>query len=484
MVGERYLFSNAAGQELVVLASAAPLWDRGAVRGAVSVWHDDTERERLLAQLREANERLLVTSLDAQRWAAQLTGLIGSMREAATVVDREGNFVLRNDAAVRLSGVARESVTSWDEYTQARVINPDGTPLPREFWPNARLLRGEPVVDLEYLLERADGSRRRCLANGTVIRDADGEVALGIVVTRDVTEVRRLEETREDFVRAITHDLRQPLTVIQGQAQLLSRFLQRDKPDERLRRALEGVNVSARRMGQMIADLAEAASWETAQATLELRALDLRDYVAEIVGRLQAGEGAARLRLEPTVEPLPPVLADPERLERVVTNLLGNALKYSPPDAPVSVSLVERADAVVFSVRDQGRGIAASDLPHLFERYYRSLAMRESKSDGLGLGLYIARLIVEGHGGKLWVESEARRGQHVLILLACGRPDRRASKRGAATQQAGICERPAARRCSVGGNSTGSPRAPRGPARSSSGRRQEDEGPPWGRCAS
>ncbi|MHB1134167.1 MAG: ATP-binding protein [Chloroflexota bacterium] len=408
----------AGGERTFWNIDMVPLRDaRGQIERALILTREVTRQVLSRQALHDANDRLLATTAQAQQWAAQLSGLISSMREAATVIDADGNFVLRNEAAIRLSGVSAAAAPTLGAYEQARAIYLDGTPMPRALWPNVRLLRGEPVEDLEYLLERADGSRRRCLANGTTVRDGEGQIALGIVVTRDVSELRRLEEAREDFLRAITHDLRQPLTVIQGQSQMLARLLGREVPDERKRRAVEGINVSAKRMGQMIADLAEAARWETAQAPLALTPLDLQAYVAEIISRHVGHGEACRLSLKPQSAPLPPVPADPDRLERVVANLVGNALKYSPPDTTVQVSLTARDKTVVVSVRDQGRGIAAVDLPHLFERYYRSQEIRESKSEGLGLGLYIARLIVEAHGGKIWVRSQPGAGSTFSFSL-------------------------------------------------------------------
>jgi signal transduction histidine kinase len=115
-------------------------------------------------------------------------------------------------------------------------------------------------------------------------------------------------------------------------------------------------------------------------------------------------------------EHLPLALADGERLERVLGNLIGNALKYSPADATVTVSFERKGAEVVTSVTDLGRGIGPEDLPHLFGRYFRARATQKSH-DGLGLGLYISRLIVEAHGGKIWVESEEGKGSTFSFTL-------------------------------------------------------------------
>ncbi len=112
---------------------------------------------------------------------------------------------------------------------------------------------------------------------------------------------------------------------------------------------------------------------------------------------------------------MPPVSADPERLERAIVNLITNALKYSPPDRPVDVAVARRGEEAVISVRDQGPGIPPEEQPYLFQRYYRAKASR--KTEGLGLGLYITRLVVEAHSGRVWVESEVGQGSTFYVAL-------------------------------------------------------------------
>ncbi|MHB1416804.1 MAG: sensor histidine kinase, partial [Chloroflexota bacterium] len=130
--------------------------------------------------------------------------------------------------------------------------------------------------------------------------------------------------------------------------------------------------------------------------------------------RIGSREDQARLRVE-APQPVPPVLADPERVERVVVNLVTNALKYSTPGKPVVVRVQPSDGEAMVSVIDEGPGISSEELPHLFQRYRRAAA--GNKAGGLGLGLYIARLIVEAHGGRIWVESEVGKGSTFSFTL-------------------------------------------------------------------
>jgi two-component system phosphate regulon sensor histidine kinase PhoR len=241
------------------------------------------------------------------------------------------------------------------------------------------------------------------------VRDEEGRVVLAIVVSRDVTELRDLEESREEFVNLVSHDLRSPLATAQGYVQLIQ-----GKPDrsELVRRSAESINLALHRMNRMIQDLVETARLETGQLRLERIPLDPGSFTVDLKERLSVSLDTGRVQVDVVGVPST-VLADPARLERVMTNLLSNALKYS--DGEVVVRVEGSEGEVKVSVVDQGPGIAPEERGHIFERYYRS--KRHRKAEGLGLGLYITRLLVEAHGGKLWLESEVGRGSTFCFTL-------------------------------------------------------------------
>ena len=234
---------------------------------------------------------------------------------------------------------------------------------------------------------------------------------------REAEEARQLGQAREGYVHAISHDLRAPLTIVLGQAQIIERTA--DEPATVLKSA-ETIVTSARRMNAMIQDLVDSARLESGQVALNRAEVDLRQFALDLKERLAGALAAERIRVE-APENLPPVLADPDRLERILTNLLANALKYSEPSTEVTLALVEREGEVVASVSDQGTGIAAEELPHLFDRYYRTRGALEWR-EGLGLGLYIVRGLVEAHGGHIWAESEPGKGSTFGFTLPLAPP--------------------------------------------------------------
>jgi signal transduction histidine kinase len=288
----------------------------------------------------------------------------------------------------------------------------DDTPLPPDQWPIERALRGEGFTDEELILVRPDGTRVRLLSSGSAIRD-NSQVVLAIVVHRDVTGLRLLEQTKEDYLALISHDLRAPLTAVHAEAQLLQRQLARDGGiDSAYAHRTMSIVANARRMNAMIQELLESSRLESGTMALRKQQLAIIPLLREIVDRV----GSDRVQLQGAAD-LAAVSLDSERIERVLTNLITNALKYSPSSMPVVVRADQRDDETLISVVDQGDGIPPEELSRLFQRFTRGRAGPKADASGLGLGLYIARLIVEAHGGRMWAESAVGTGSTFVFAL-------------------------------------------------------------------
>jgi signal transduction histidine kinase len=216
---------------------------------------------------------------------------------------------------------------------------------------------------------------------------------------------------REDLLRALTHDIRSPLSTIAMTAKLLARAHGGTIPDIERRAGVIGDNVAA--VEAMLRDLVEVAALEAGQITLERARVDVAAMVRRVRDALSVAAPGERLRVDPCSGDLPPVDADPRRLERVLVNLITNALKYSP--GLVTVGVRSDHGQVLVSVLDEGPGIGAEDLPHIFDKYYR--AKGAASQEGLGLGLYISRLLVEAHAGRIWAESEPGKGSTFNVAL-------------------------------------------------------------------
>jgi signal transduction histidine kinase len=225
-----------------------------------------------------------------------------------------------------------------------------------------------------------------------------------------LSQIRRHVQRREALLDVISHDLRSPLGALVGQAQLLGRAARNDPfTTARVRAILR----SASRMESMIDDLLDSARSRSQQLHLRLEPVDLGPYFTDLLERHAAALEVARIRLALPADERLIVSVDPGRLDRIVLNVLGNALKYSPADRPVELGARSIAGWVTIWVRDEGPGIPARDLPHVFDRFYRG--GKRGAAPGLGLGLFSVRLLVEAHGGT--VRAEAGRGGGTTVFL-------------------------------------------------------------------
>jgi two-component system, OmpR family, phosphate regulon sensor histidine kinase PhoR len=269
--------------------------------------------------------------------------------------------------------------------TNHRLIGADGEPREPFVWEFQNTVTGRWFQCIDRAIRWTDGRLVRM------------EVAV------DVTERNRVEEFRNQYIHTITHDLRNPLMAILAHVDLLTIRLGEGGLEERDRRSLDGIGRAANRMKVMIQDLVDTARLEGGQVELLCQPVEIGPFVAGVLEEARGVFEVDRVEVR-LAHDLPEADADPDRLERIMMNVISNAMKYSPAESPIRIEAAAAEDEIVFSVSDDGRGIHPADLPNLFERYYRTKSGR--KSGGVGLGLYITRMLVEAHGGRIWVQSK------------------------------------------------------------------------------
>jgi PAS domain S-box-containing protein len=397
------------GTRIQVSVVASPVVDPAGKTVGISVIARDITRQK--AAERE-QEQLLGT---VQRQATELETIISSMTQGVIVYGPGGEIVRLNPAAAQATGLSGDEIgLPLAERTRLlRMETADGRPMREDETPVWRALRGESVHAQLMVLHPPGGGSRWLSNSAAPLRSPSGEVAGAVAVFADITDLCQLQERQTDYLRLVSHDLRGPLAVILGYAATLHDHLQHYGEETPLRYT-QSIVTSVRRMDAMIQDLVDSTRLESGQLTLDRLPLDMKHFASQLLGRYSMVLDVGRVRAE-IPEGLPPVDADPNRLERILTNLLSNALKYSP--APAEVLLTARAgtEELLVSVVDRGNGIPKEDLPHLFERFYRARPGR--KAGGLGLGLYITKALVEAHGGKLWVESEVGKGSSFTFTI-------------------------------------------------------------------
>jgi len=387
------------------------------------LWRVERAMERRTARLeqerarRALNERLVRHAEVEAQQRAQLTALLENLREGVVVADPSGRVVVINDAARAILGFEERGLTV-DALNSLEVLDLQGRRLSDGQRPLMRALRGEAFTDYEVVRVRPNGDRRRVMSTGTSVADRDGKVSLAVVVFRDVTELRLLERQRDEYLALVTHDLRNPLgTVVMALSLLKEPTGTNEGPSVLAFRAnvAERAERNAKRIAGMLEELTESTSLESQGASLRRVACDLRSVVANAVDSIEDAR-ARPITIETDDSTSYMLLADAPRLERVVANLLTNALKYSAEGAPVVARLARQGSDVVLEVIDRGIGIAPESIQHLFERYYRTPGGK-ARASGLGLGLYIARLVVEAHGGRIDVSSELGKGATFRLIL-------------------------------------------------------------------
>lgn len=353
---------------------------------------------------------------EAERWAAEMDATISSIADGLVIYNTRGEVKRVNPAISTMDGFPLERLEGphRDFVAMLHPETTDGVPISYEELPHMRALRGEQVLGEIMIVHPHPGEAFWISASAAPIHTPDGEVLGAVLTFTNITQIHRLQEEREIYIHTISHDLRAPLAVIQGHGQLMRDYLAETHLDGNLQPSTEAILGGAQRMNVMIRDLVDAARLEGGQLKLERQPVALAEYLTRMLERNATVLDIHRIRNEVPAD-LPPVDADPDRLERIFSNLLSNALKYSPTDLPVIVGARRSSGQIEVVVQDFGQGIAPEDLPYIFERFYH--AKGERKTESVGLGLYITRMLVEAHGGLIRVESEVGKGSIFFFTL-------------------------------------------------------------------
>jgi two-component system, OmpR family, phosphate regulon sensor histidine kinase PhoR len=344
------------------------------------------------------------------------SAILRSMVEGVAVIDAEERLVFYNRAFSEIFGVQASTA--------------DGRPL-IEAVRNAELvrlirkaLRGEEglqsdislgIVQMQNFSATAAPVKALETANGN---EADGTAkpSGAVVVLHDVTELRRLERVRQDFVANVSHEFKTPLTAIQGFAETLLGGALDDPTNNR--RFLDIIRKHAMRLARLTNDLLKLARIEAGKLEVEFFPVGLMELIEGCAETTLFKASRKQITLEIEVPPnLPPVRGDASLLRDVLQNLLDNAIQYTPECGHIHVTAETRGREAVITVSDTGIGIPASDRERIFERFYRVDAARSREAGGTGLGLSIAKHIVEAHGGRLWVESVIGEGSKFFFSI-------------------------------------------------------------------
>lgn len=457
------------GQRKTILSSASPVYDaHGTFTGAVAANVDITDRKRLEAEL--------------ARRLSELEGVFGSITDAVFVYDADGHLIRLNAAARRLLGLSDDiepdyaALSERERVKRNNLRRDTGAPLLDEEWVLTRLMRGEVITAenaVDVLLSQPNGVDALISFTGAPIRDGDGTIIGAVSVGRNVTERNRLEsQLREanvqlaavsaalaqqardlettnrrmdQFLGMANHEMKTPLTSLGANLQLATRRLRRltrlanadasaqahpaslaqaGHEAEAIITMLDRAQVSARRMTRLVNELLDVSRIQTGRLELHPEPCDVVALTRGVLSEMRQGRSGRVCRLETELTSAP-VLADPDRLSEVIDNYLSNAVKYSPADTPITVSLaLMDAKAVRVTVRDEGQGISPETQARIWNVFERldSDATQRANGVNLGLGLHICKTIIELHGGEVGVESVLGAGSTFWFTLPLASP--------------------------------------------------------------
>lgn len=349
------------------------------------------------------------------------SAILGSMVEGVAVVNASERVLFANPGFAAILGldVPPPSGSALVEFVrQTELIEAV-----------RQVLKGESRVESEIVT----GTLRQHFFAVTVAAVRANETNGAVIVLHDITELRKLERVRRDFVANVSHEFRTPLTAIQGFAETLIAGAVND-PQNR-DRFLSIILEHSRRLARLTEDLLKLSKMDADRLELEIRRLPVLPFVESCIETTQPRANEKELRLSMNVaQNLPDIAADRRRLTEVLQNLLDNAVQYTPSGGEIAVSAKQQGNEVVFTVADSGIGIPQSDQMRIFERFYRVDVARSREVGGTGLGLSIAKHLVEVHNGLLSVESEVGVGSKFHFSVPVFDPERTIARpRGAAS---------------------------------------------------
>lgn len=357
-----------------------------------------------------------------QRRVAELEAILASISDGLVICDNEGRVARVNEAAIRLLALPEAEIIGqsmlsdeWNRRPPGAVGETGDNPL------RQAILRGEECINCPIEVEVA-GSPRTLSVSASPIRESGEQHAGTVIVLRDVTEERNTEMLKEEFLSILSHELRAPLTVISGYAQMLRRKLSKRELENEIEYA-DLIKEQATRMSSMVGDLVESTRLESGRQTIEKEATNLGQLVEDVVRRMRAEQrhSATKHELQLSIEAgLPKLQLDRRRIDQVLTNLISNAIRYSPDGGRIKVAVKRDGQAAHYNkgnseapivyppsllvlVTDQGVGIPPDERAHIFDRTFRGKRAQAISLQGLGLGLYICKTAVEAHDGKIGV---------------------------------------------------------------------------------
>jgi PAS domain S-box-containing protein len=391
---------------------------------------EDTQQSNVFYQDDRKGKRSALYSFIAQlaaglRFAFRSQSLFKEQERLAAIFQNSMDGILTVDKALRIIDFnpTMEQLTGWHKHEVLgrfyfKVLCPQdrfGNDLGLEDSVILQVFAGQQITNREMIICARDGQRFTVAITASCVRSMLGEPIAGILNIRDLTRERQQEEQRSTFTSVISHELKTPISIIKGYASTLARK-DAQFDTQVLQSRLLAIEEEADRLDKLVGNLLYASRIQANGLQMEITSLDLEHLIESVLRRLKAKAPDVSISLS-IPEHLPIVMADRDRIEEVLQNLLDNAIKYSPRHPEISIFCFSTGEEAIVSVKDSGMGISVREQEQVFERFQRVGDSHSRSTPGAGLGLYIARAIIEAHGGRIWVESTWREGSTFSFSL-------------------------------------------------------------------
>lgn len=399
-----YFFSRSISRPLRAMSRITLEMARGNFAQKITVASRD-ELGQLADSFNHLSDVLEQTIGTLHQEKQKIENILSNMSEGVIATDQHGRMILANPAAARMlkcedTGLLGLSLADLSACPGLAELFGGVLDSGQEQSAEHRLVDGKTFV----------------LVHVAPLKGTEGRIYGAVGVFQDITELRQLEQLRRDFVANVSHELRTPLTSIQGFLEAMMDGVISD--DSVKKQYLQVMHRETLRLNRLIHDLLDLALMESGQVSWDLNPIDASELVARVLFKLTPQLQEHQVQVERDIpEDLPLILANEDRVEQVLINLLSNAVRFSPPGGAIMIRARSSGDEVTISVEDHGPGIPAEDLPYVWERFHRVEKSRARALGGTGLGLAIVKQIVAAHGGRVAVESEPGKGSAFSFTL-------------------------------------------------------------------
>lgn len=397
---------------------------------AVELEQKISERTESLADkvkdLKQAQEAMLNVLEDVERKNNELAAdkakddaILASIGDAVMACDKNGRIILFNSIAEKLSGFSEKEVIGGHYSKYLKFINEETKKPSKDFIAQTINTGNGSKMANHTIIVRKDGQKIPVADSAAPVKDIHGNIAGCVVVFRDVAREREIDKMKTEFVSVASHQLRTPLTAIKLFIEMLGNE-EVGKLNPEQKDYIENVQQSTKRMINLVNDLLNVSRIEMGRLKIEPKPTQLKEFIQSIINesKLIFKEHKCKVIFKKLTTEIPKIPLDQTLIRQVIHNLITNAIKYSNSDrCGILVKLDQKGDSYIISVQDNGIGIPKEAQSRIFQKFFRADNAQKEEVDGSGLGLYVAKMILEKSGGKIWFKSEEDKGTTFFVSL-------------------------------------------------------------------